>query len=295
MLASADTSSFLTTKFIKFHESGIHYDELLANQLYDMWLLIMRKNVYFSVCVVLMAIAAAWWNLMRSDRKSLPQESAGLLFEEQVTVSQHVEQSNAAASTSVRAQNGRRVELAEVGFVKGAKQNGVQKDSVAAIEKSSPDGEAQDMQKPSDVPLESVDGIGKKLQAVRLADDFVLPSAMMHMAAIEVGHGGAGHLTPEVKAAVDHIFDDFYRDVVKAGEFGSNATVETEESSKDHSDLNSTVESCEETRVIAPTEETMHATEKANKTHQLLFGDDAANRYGVQSKLEVRLPMDGQK
>jgi hypothetical protein len=47
--------------------------------------------------------------------------------------------------------------------------------------------------------------------------------------------------------------------------------------------------------VIAPTEEAMQATEKANRSHQLLFGDEAANRFGVQSMLEVRLPVQGQE
>jgi hypothetical protein len=47
--------------------------------------------------------------------------------------------------------------------------------------------------------------------------------------------------------------------------------------------------------VIAPTEKAMQATEKANQSHQLLFGDDAANRFGVQSKLEARLPVQGQE
>jgi hypothetical protein len=47
--------------------------------------------------------------------------------------------------------------------------------------------------------------------------------------------------------------------------------------------------------VIAPTEEAMDATEKANQRYQLLFGDDAANRFGIQSELEARLPVNGQE
>ena len=118
---------------------------------------------------------------------------------------------------------------------------------------------------------------------------------MMHMAVIEAGHEGAGPLTPQIKAAVDHLVDEFYRDVAQTGEPDSVATVESEGSSQEQSEFNSTVESSEETRVIAPTEEAIDATEKANQRHQLLFGDDAANRFGIQSKLEARLPVNGRE
>jgi hypothetical protein len=118
---------------------------------------------------------------------------------------------------------------------------------------------------------------------------------MMHMAVIEAGHEGAGPLTPQIKAAVDHLVDEFYRDVAQTGELGSNATVGTEVSSQEQSEFNSNGESGEDTRVIAPTDEAMQATEKANQSHQLLFGDDAANRFGIQSELEARLPVNGRE
>jgi hypothetical protein len=255
----------------------------------------MRNNVYLSVCVLSMAIVAAWWNLERSDRKSLPEAAAGLVTEEKVTAIQPAEQSNDVAGVSVRGLHGRSDEQAELKVGKGSKQNGEQEYYVAGIEKSLPGGDNRVENESADVGLDSVAKSGPQAQALRLADDFALPAAMMHMVAIDAGHEGAGPLTPQIKAAVDHLVDDFYRDVAQTGELGSNATVGTEVSSQDEGNLNSTEESGELTRVIAPTEEAMQATEKANQSHQLLFGDDAANRFGVQSKLEARLPVQGQE
>ena len=254
----------------------------------------MRNNVYLSVCVLSMAIVAAWWNLERSDRKSLPEAAAGLVSEGKVTAIQPAEQSNDVASVSVRGLNGRSDEQAEFEVGKGSKQTGVKKDSVAGIEKSLPDGDNRVENESADVDLDSDAKSAQQAQAVRLADDFALPAAMMHMAAIEAGHEGAGPMTPQIKAAVDHLVDEFYRDVAQTGEPVSVATVVSEGSFQEHSDLNITEESGEDTRVIAPTEEAMDATEKANQRHQLLFGDEAANRFGIQSKLEARLPVNGQ-
>jgi hypothetical protein len=255
----------------------------------------MRNNVYLSVCVLSMAIVAAWWNLERSDRKSLPEAAAGLVTEEKVTAIQPEEQSNDVAGVSVRGFNGRGDEHAELEVGKGAKQTGVEKDSVAGIEKSLPDGDSRVENESADVAFDSVAKSDQQAQAVRLADDFALPAAMMHMAVIEAGHEGAGPLTPQIKAAVDHLVDEFYRDVAQTGELGSNATVGTEVSSQEQSEFNSNGESGEDTRVIAPTDEAMQATEKANQSHQLLFGDDAANRFGIQSELEARLPVNGRE
>ena len=251
----------------------------------------MRKNVYLSVCVFSMAVAAAWWNLERSDRKSLPEGSAARVTEEKVTA----EQSNDVSGVSVRGLNGRSDEHAELEVGKGAKQTGVHKDSVSGIEKSLPDGVNRVENESADVDLDSIAKSAPQVHAVQLADDFALPSAMMHMTAIEAGHEGAGPLTPEVKAAVDHLVDDFYRGVAQVGELGSDATEEPEVSAQEQSEFYSNEESIEETRVIAPTEEAMQATEKANQSHQLLFGDDAANRFGIQSELEARLPVNGRE
>jgi hypothetical protein len=258
----------------------------------------MRKNVYLSFCVFLIAVAVAFWNLKRSNRKSLPERAAGFAVEGQVTVNHHVnhiEQSNDAVGISVRSLSDRRVEVAEVEVGKGINQTGMKRNSVAGIEKLLPDGDNRVENESADVGLDSVAKSAPQVQAVQLADDFALPSAIMHMTAIDADHEGAGPLTPEIKAAVDHLVDDFYRDVAQTGEPVSHATVETEESSQVQSDVNSNVESGELTRVIAPTEEAMQATEKANQSHQLLFGDDAANRFGIQSKLEARLPVQRQE
>ena len=253
----------------------------------------MRNNVYLSVCVLSMAIVAAWWNLERSDRNSLPEGTAGPVTKEKVTAIQPAEQSNDVVGVSVRGLNGRSDEQAELKVGKGSKQTGVKNDSVAGIEKSFPDGDNRVENETGDVHLDSDAKSAQQAQAVRLGDDFALPAAMMHMAAIEAGHEGAGPMTPKIKAAVDHLVDEFYRDVVQTDVLGSDATVGTEVSFQDEGNLNSTEESGELTRVIAPTEEAMQATEKANQSHQLLFGDDAANRFGVQSKLEARLPVQG--
>ena len=254
----------------------------------------MRKNVYLSICVLSMAIVAAWWNLERSDRKSLPEGTAGPVSEKKVTAIQPAEQSKDVASMSVRGKNGKRDELAELEVGKGAQPTGMQKDSVSGIEKSLPNGDSRVDNETGDVDLDSDAKSAPQAQAVRLADDFTLPSAMMHMVAIEAGHEWAGPMTPQIKAAVDHLVDEFYRDVAQTGELVSVATVVSEGSFQEQSDLNVTEESGEDTRVIAPTEEAMDATEKANQRHQLLFGDEAANRFGIQSKLEARLPVNGQ-
>jgi hypothetical protein len=255
----------------------------------------MRNNVYLSVCVLSMAIVAAWWNLERSDRKSLPEAATGLVTEEKVTAIQPAEQSNDVAGVSVRGLNGRSDEQAEFEVGKGTKQNGEQENYVAGIEKSLPGGDNRVENQTGDVDLDSFANSAPQAQALRLADDFALPAAMMHMAAIEAGHEGAGPMTPQIKAAVDQLVDEFYRDVAQTGELGSDATVKTVESSQEQSELNINEESNEGTRVIAPTEEAMQATEKVNRSHQLLFGDEAANRFGVQSMLEVRLPVEGQE
>jgi len=255
----------------------------------------MRNNVYLSVCVLSMAIVAAWWNLEQSDRKSLPEGTAGLVVEERVTVSQPEVQSKDVASMSVRGKNGKRDELAELEVGKGAQPTGMQKDSVSGIEKSLLDGDNRVENESAAIGLDSVAKSDPQAQAVQLADDFTLPSAMMQMAAIEAGHEEAGPLTPEIKAAVDHLVDNFYRDVAQTGKPDSDASVGTEVSSQEQSDLNITEESGEVTRVIAPTEQAMQATEKANQSHKLLFGDEAVNRFGVQSKLEARLPVQGQE
>ena len=255
----------------------------------------MRNNVYLSVCVLSMAIVAAWWNLEQSDRKSLPEGAAGHEEKGRVVLDQPDDRVNDSAVDDAHGQDHKMDWQAEMELGKGSKQTGMQKDSVSGIEKSLPNGDNRVENESADVDLDSDAKSAQQAQALRLADDFALPTAMMHMAAIEAGHEGAGPMTPEIKAAVDHLVDDFYRDVAQTGELGSDATVGTEVSSQEQSDLNITEESGEVTRVIAPTERAMQATEKANQRHQLLFGDEAVNRFGVQSKLEARLPVQGQE
>ena len=255
----------------------------------------MRKNVYLSVCVFSIAVAAAWWNLDRSNSKSLPEGSSGHEEKDRVVLGQPDDRVNDSAVDDAHGQNHKMDGQVEMKHGKGAKQTCVQKDSVAEFEKSLPDGDKRVENETGDVDLDSDAKSAQQAQAVRLADDFALPTAMMHMAAIEAGHDGAGPVTPQIKAAVDHLVDEFYRDVAQTCELGSDATVGTEVSSQYQGDFNSTEESGDLTRVIAPTEKAMQATEKANQSHQLLFGDDAANRFGVQSKLEARLPVQGQE
>lgn len=258
-------------------------------------LLMMKKIFYLIVCFFLMALAAAWWNLEQSDSKSLPERSAGHDLKNRVILDQPEERVNDSAVNDAHGQDRRTDEQTEFEDGNGVKQTGVQEDSVSGFEKSLPDGDNRVENESADVALDSVAKSAQQAQAVRLADDFALPSAMMHMAAIEAGHEGVGPMTPEIKAAVDHLVDEFYRDVAQVGEREPDITAETEVSSQEQSEFNSNNESAEVTRVIAPTEEAMQATEKANQSHQLLFGDDAANRFGVQSKLESRLPVNGQE
>lgn len=255
----------------------------------------MRKNVYLSVCVFSIAVAAAWWNLERSNSKSLPEGSAGHEEKDRVVLDQPDDRVNDSAVDDAHGQDHKMDGQVEMKLGKGAKQTCVQKDSVAEHEKSLPDGDKRVENETVDVDSDSDAKSAQQAQAVRLADDFALPAVMMHMAALGVGHEGAGPMTPEIKAAVDHLVDEFYRDVAQTCELGSDATVGTELSSQDQGDFNSTKESGDLTRVIAPTEKAMQATDKANQSHQLLFGDDAANRFGVQSKLEARLPVNGQE
>lgn len=253
----------------------------------------MRKNVYLSICVLSMAIVAAWWNLERSNSKSLPEGTAGHEEKGRVVLDQPDDRVNDSAVDDAHGQDHKMDWQAEMELGKGSKQTGVQKDSVSGIEKSLPNGDKRVENESADVDLDSDAKTAQQAQALRLADDFALPSAMMHMAAIEAGHEGSGSMTPQIKAAVDHLVDDFYRDVAQVGELGPDATAETEVSAQEQSEFNTNNESAEVTRVIAPTEEAIQATEKANQSHQLLFGDEAANRFGVQSKLEARLPANG--
>jgi hypothetical protein len=81
----------------------------------------------------------------------------------------------------VRGLNGRSDEHAELEVGKGSKQTGVKKDSVAGIEKSFPDGDKRVENESADVAFDSVAKSGQQAQAVRLADDFALPAAMMHI------------------------------------------------------------------------------------------------------------------
>ena len=176
---------------------------------------------------------------------------------------------------------------------KGTQQVGAQVESAATIETSTSNADMQGAHRFSDLGSGSIPQSNLQPQAVRLADDFELPAAMMHMAAIDEGHEGTQPMTPQIKAVVDHLVDEFYRDVAKADEPGSNAKSQTEELSEDQSNFDTDEESGEMTRVITPTDGSLQATEKANRSHQLLFGDEAANRFGIQSKLEVKLPVDG--
>ena len=255
----------------------------------------MRKNVYLSVCVFSMAVAVAWWNLERSNSKSLPEGSAGHEEKDRVVLDQPDDRVNDSAVDDAHGQNHKMDGQVEMKLGKGAKQTCVQKDFVAELEKSLPDGDKRVENETRDVDLDSDAKSAQQAQAVRLADDFTLPSAMMHMAAIEAGHEGAGPMTPEIKAAVDHLIDEFYRDVAQVGELGANATSETDFTTQEQSEFSSNEESGEVTWLIEPTEQAMQATERANQSHQLLFGDVAANRFGVQSKLEVRLSVLGQE
>lgn len=255
----------------------------------------MKNNVYLSVCVFSMAVAVAWWSLDRSNSKSQPDGSADLVIEGTMTVNQQVDSLNDDAGIGMGWPKTRRSEEVELKIGKDIKVTGERQDSLAAIEKPLSGDDSRVDDHSSEIELGSVDKSAPHSQAVRLADDFALPSAMMHMVAIEAGHGGSASMTPQIKAAVDHLVDDFYRDVAQVGELGSNATAETEVSAQEQSEFNTNNKLAEVTRVIAPTEEAMQATEKANQSHQLLFGDEAANRFGVQSKLEARLPVQGQE
>lgn len=254
----------------------------------------MRKFFYLSVCVFSIAVAA-WWNFERSNRKSLPERPVGHEVRDRVKIDQPKKRVYDSVVNDAPQQDDRMAEQAEFEVGKGTKQKGEQENYVAGIEKSLPGGDNRVEDYSADIDLGSVAKLTPQAQALRLADDFALPAAMMHTAAIEAGYDGAVALTPQIKAAVDHLVDEFYRDVAQTDELGSNASVKTEQLSQDQSELNINEESNEETRLIAPTEEAMQATEKANQSHQLLFGDDAANRFGVQSMLEVRLPVQGQE
>ena len=130
----------------------------------------------------------------------------------------------------------------------------------------------------------------KKQEAIRLSDDFALPSAMMHLAAVEAGHEADTEMPPQIRAAVSHLIDDFYRDVNKAAR--GESEVSPEEEAVVEEDDSIKIETSEEmVRVIEPSKFTQEASDKANSSHQLLFGDESANRYGIQSLLEVRLPV----
>lgn len=242
-----------------------------------------------------MAVALAWWNMVISHDKSLPEKSAGHEEKDQVILNQPKDRVDDFAAYRA---NSHEVEMSEPGEgdrIKSIRQDGAQVGSVAAIEPLPPIAVIQNAHRLPDVESGSIAQSNEQPQAVRLADDFELPAAMMHMAAMKAGQEGAGMLTAPVKAAVDHLVDEFYRDVSKAGEPEPNANSQTAELSQDQSNFNTDEESGEMTRVIEPTDGSLQSTEIANRSHQLLFGDEAANRFGIQSKLEVKLPVDGQE
>jgi hypothetical protein len=112
----------------------------------------------------------------------------------------------------------------------------------------------------------------------------------MHLAGIEAGHEAGTEMSPQIKAAVSHLIDDFYRDVNEATRGESGGASEEQAGAIEESGSSKSEESEEMVRVVEPSEMTHEATEKANRSHRLLFGDEAANRYGLQSMHEVRLP-----
>lgn len=175
---------------------------------------------------------------------------------------------------------------------KSTQHMGKQVESVAANKISTSNSGMQYVQDFSDFGFDSVAEFNEPAQAVMLADDFELPAAMMHMAEMQNGQVGVLQLTPPMKAAVDHLVDEFYRDVAQAGESRSNSNLAAQELSEDQRNLVIDEDSGEVTRVIEPTDESLKATEKANRSHQLLFGDEATNRFGIQSKLEVKLSIE---
>jgi hypothetical protein len=147
-------------------------------------------------------------------------------------------------------------------------------------------GEIHELQTAENQLRDTVGELPKPEEAIQLSNNFVLPAAIMHLAA---NHVAENKLSPQIRAAVNLLIEDFYRDVNEATKGQTVMASQQEAKTIEKSGSANSEQSEELTRVIEPSEMTQDGSEKANRGHQLLFGDEAANRYGIQSMLEVSL------
>lgn len=251
----------------------------------------MKRKTLVGICVVFVAILAFCWNVRRHDSKL-----SEFVSREKITNSQ---QKN--GDQNWHGVNHKPGVVDRVNNVTGALLSSSEvseKSQIFFSEKEQKTGATDPLKNDARHATEAAEEVMgnrveesvEKQEAIRLSDDFALPSAMMHLAAIEAGHEAHTEMSPQIRAAVSHLVDDFYRDVNKVARGDSEVSPEEEVViEKNDSSKNETSE--EMVRVIEPSKFTQEASDKANSSHQLLFGDEAANRYGIQSLLEVRLPV----
>ena len=245
----------------------------------------MNKYTLIGIGLSSTAIFAVWWNAGHNDSKLAQDElrtkqAERLMMRGTDSGRSVVERSKTSTDDCLPANDASQVSS---GSEAGQEQSMGLMDppkNGAGHETESADTDMDDMVGES--PLER--------EAIRLSDDFALPAAVMHLAGIEAGHETDTEMSPQIKAAVSHLIDDFYRDVNEATRGDSGAASEEQAEPIDESGSSKSEESEEMVRVVEPSEMTQEASEKANRSHRLLFGDEAANRYGLQSMHEVRLP-----
>jgi hypothetical protein len=109
-------------------------------------------------------------------------------------------------------------------------------------------------------------------RAFRLGSDVRLPAALMHQAATTAA-------TLEIAAANQGIIDSFYQEI-----FSRSADGTTDEQE------NPLIAEVEETLVIPAGKNTDSVRERADEIYRALYGNEAFNRYSIESAVEVRLP-----
>lgn len=251
----------------------------------------MKRKTLVGIWVVFVAILAFWWNVRRHDSKLSEFGSREKITE--------VQQQN--GDENWHGVNHKPSVVDRVKTVTDTRLSSSvisERSTICVSEKEQKSGATNPLKNDARHETEAVEEVTgnrveesvKKQEAIRLSDDFALPSAMMHLAAIEAGHEAHTEMSPQIKAAVSHLVDDFYRDVNRAARGDSEVSPE-EEVAIEENDSSKNETSEEMVCVIEPSKFTQEASDKANSSHQLLFGDEAANRYGIQSLLEVRLPV----
>ena len=115
-----------------------------------------------------------------------------------------------------------------------------------------------------------------ELPAVRLADEFPLPAAIVS----NYRNGNRERSSPQMNRVEEDIAAQFYSEVAHqvAGENGASAVEQVEEAEGP-------------TMIVSPNADNARALQRANERYRALFGNEAYNRASMESTKDARLSM----